>query len=127
MTLTEILPDEEDRFTLRFGHGEPAAFFAATRHHAEVLAQRRHLLCNEPNTYAALLPEGVELLEETADLAREWNGFTPESEVESPWEECLELGKFWEADYLLLKCEAGGEPRLCGGCLCFPFFTDLNG
>ncbi|MEK7707513.1 MAG: heme-dependent oxidative N-demethylase subunit alpha family protein [Verrucomicrobiota bacterium] len=120
MTLTEIFPDEEYRFTLRFGRGEPAAFFAATGHHAEVLAQRRHSLRIEPNTYAALLPEGVELLEETADLAREWNGFTPESEVEFPWEECLELGKFWEADYLLLKCEAGGEIRLCGGCLCFP-------
>lgn len=119
MTLNEILPDEDYRFTLRFGRGEPAAFFAASARHAEVLAQRRHWLRVEPNTYAALLAEGVELLEETADLAREWNGFTPESATESPWEECVELGKFWEADYLLLKCEAGGEIRLCGGCLCF--------
>ena len=119
MTLTEILPDEDCQFTLRFGRGEPAAFFAASTRHAEVLAQRRHWLRAEPNTYAALLAEGVDLLEETADLAREWNGFTPASAAQSPWEECLELGKFWEADYLLLKCAAGGEIRLCGGCLCF--------
>jgi len=52
-------------------------------------------------------------------LAHEWNGFTPEAETESPWEECLELGMFWEPDYLLLKCEASGEVRLRGGCLCF--------
>ena len=120
MTLAEILPDDDYRFSLRFSRGEPAAFFGATTHHAEVLAQRRHWLRTSPETYAALLPEGVELLEETVDLARDWNGFTPESEIESPWEECLELGRFWEADYLLLKCESGGEIRLCGGCLCFP-------
>lgn len=120
MALAEIFPDEDYRFTLRFERGDAEAFFAATTHHAELLSQRRHLLRSEPDTYAALLPEGVELLEETADLAHEWNGFTAESETEYPWEECLELGRFWEPDYLLLKCEPGGEIRLCGGCLCFP-------
>jgi len=120
MTLTEIFPDQNYRFTLRFRQDEPEKFFGATTHHAELLAQRHHWLHASPATYAALLPEGVELLEEAADLARDWNGFTPESEVESPWEECLELGKFWEADFLLLKREAGGEIRLCGGCVCFP-------
>jgi dimethylamine monooxygenase subunit A len=120
MTLAWLFPEGDYKFQLRFECGDAAAYFAATVHHAGILAQRRHLLRTAPSTYAALLPEGVELLEETAELAREWNGFRPESEVESPLEACLELGKFWEADYLLLKCEAGGEIRLCGGCLCFP-------
>lgn len=120
MTLAEIFPEDDYKFQLRFERGDAASFFAASSHHAELLAQRRHSLRHEPDKHAGLLPEGVELLEETADLAREWNGYVPESETQSPWEECLELGKFWEPDFLLLKCEAGGEIRLCGGCLCFP-------
>jgi hypothetical protein len=119
MTLAEIFPDEDYRFTLRFGRGEPAGFFAATSHHATLLAQRWHWLRAEPNTYAALVPEGVPLLEETTELAREWNGFAP-SLGKLPWDECLALGEFWEADYLLLKADAAGEIRLLGGCLCFP-------
>jgi hypothetical protein len=120
MTLAGIFPEDDYKFQLRFERGEPAKFFGASTHHAQLLIQRRHWLHASPDSYAALMPEGVELLEEAAELAQAWNGFTPESEAESPWEECLELGRFWEPDYLLLKCDAGGRIRLCGGCLCFP-------
>ena len=120
MPFADLFPDEDYRFSLRFGRGEPAAFFGATMRRVELLAQRRHWLRAQPDTYAALLPQGVELLEEATALARNRNGFAPKTSSGSPWEECLALGEFWEADYLLLKCDADGEIRLYGGCLCFP-------
>jgi len=124
--LAELFPDEDYRFNLRFGKGEPASFFGATGHRAELLAQRRHWLRTQPDTYATLLPQGIGLFEEVAGLAREWNGFAPENPDGSPWEECVALGEFWEADYLLLKCDADDEIRLYGGCLCFPSSWQLR-
>ena len=84
------------------------------------MAERRHWLTSEPQTYAALLPAGERLLEETIEAARRWSGFTLPPAQKSPWEKCLALGEFWEVDYLLLKADAAGEIRLVGGCLCFP-------
>ena len=118
--LADLFPDEDYRFSLRFGRGEPTAFFGATMQRAELLAQRRHWLRSQPDTYAALLPRGVGLLEDATAIAREWNGFSPQNASGSPWQECRLLGEFWEADYLLLKCDSDGEIRLYGGCLCFP-------
>ena len=120
MTLTELFPDENYRFQLRFGRGEPTEFFAPTARHAAVVAERKHWLTTEPQTYAALLPAGEPLLEETIEAARSWSGFAPPTDGASPWEKCLALGAFWEADYLLLKADATGAIRLLGGCLCFP-------
>lgn len=120
MTLAELFPDEDYRFNMRFGRGEASAFFAATKHHALLLGQRRHWLRAEPERYAALLPDGVPLLEEVSQLARDWNGFAPGDEIASPWQQCLALGEFWEADYLLLQADTAGAIRLLGGCVCFP-------
>ena len=119
MTLAELFPDGDYRFQLRFERGEPAEFFAPTASNAELIAQRRHWLCSDPQTYAALLPPGEALLEEATELASAWNGFlAPKSAT--PWQTCLALGQFWETDFLLLKCDADSEIRLYGGCLCFP-------
>ena len=120
MTLAELFPDEDYRFQMRFERGEPAEFFGPTAAHAAVVAERRHWLTSAPQTYAALLPAGEPLLEETTEAAFSWNGFAPLPDCTSPWEKCLALGEFWEADYLLLKADAAGEIRLLGGCLCFP-------
>lgn len=119
MTLAELFPDGDYRFQLRFERGEPAEFFAPTARHDQMAAERRQWLRNEPQTYAALLPPGEALLDETAELASAWNGFVRPS-PSTPWQTCLALGEFWEADYLLLKCDGDEEIRLYGGCLCFP-------
>jgi hypothetical protein len=95
-------------------------FFRPTAEHEALVAQRRHWLRNEPDTYAALLPEGVALLDETVELAREWNDFTTGNAEASHLQKCLALGEFWEPDFLLLKADTDGEIRLYGGCLCFP-------
>lgn len=119
MKLEELFPDRDYRFQLRFERGEPADFFARTANHDALLAERRRWLRDEPQTCAALLPPGEALLEEVVELAKVWNGFSPENSTTS-WQKCLTLGEFWEADYLLLKAEADREIRLYGGCLCFP-------
>lgn len=119
MTLAELFPDGDYRFQLRFERGEPAEFFAPTASNEDLIAPRRHWLGADSRTYAGLLPPGEALLEETIELASAWNGFVPPKPA-TPWQTCLALGQFWEADYLLLKCDADNEIRLYGGCLCFP-------
>lgn len=119
MKLGELFPDEDYRFALRFTRGEPAPFFAASIRHMSIVAQRRHWLRQEPAKYSALLPEGVPLLFETAELAHEWNGFLPPA-GNRPLATCHALGGFWEADFLLLNRTLEGRIRLYGGCLCFP-------
>jgi len=118
--LANLFPDDDYKFQLRFERGEPVEFFSATVDGARLLAERRHWLRSEPQTYAALLAAGEPLLEEAIQLAGSWNGFVLPSDAKSPWEKCLALGQFWEPDYLLLKSDADGEIRLYGGCLCFP-------
>lgn len=117
--LARIFPDEDYRFQMRFERGEPAEFFAVTPDHAAVVAERQRWLRREPGQYAALLPAGEALLAEVLHLAHEWNGFASSARG-GHWSRLLELGEFWEADYLLLKPDANGEIRLYGGCLCFP-------
>jgi hypothetical protein len=119
VTLAELFPDSDYRFQLRFERGEPADFFAPTSSRKELIAERHHWLCTEPQTYVALLPPGEALVEEAVELAAQWNGFVPPSPA-TPWRKCLALGEFWETDYLLLKCDADNQIRLYGGCLCFP-------
>jgi hypothetical protein len=105
---------------MRFERGAAADLFLPTGEHEALVAQRRHWLLNEPDTYAALLPDGTALLAETVELAREWHGFTAGNAEASDLQKCLALGEFWEPDFLLLKGDADGEIRLYGGCLCFP-------
>jgi Haem-dependent oxidative N-demethylase, alpha subunit-like len=119
MMLADLFPDGDYRFQLRLERGEPADFFAPTPEHESVLAERQRWLRSEPQIYAALLPPGEALLEGVVELAGVWNGFIAPSPA-TPWQKCLALGEFWEADYLLIKCDTDGEIRLYGGCLCFP-------
>jgi len=119
MSLASLFPDEDYRFQMRFDRGEAGDFFAPTLEHDALIAQRRHWLRSAPGSYAALLPDGAALLNEAVALAREWHGIEVGGGL-GDWEKCLALGEFWEADYLLLKCDGDGEVRLYGGCLCFP-------
>lgn len=119
MTLSDLLPDEDYRFNLRFSRGVPAEFFAPTASHEELIAERHRWLRTEPDTYAALLAGGEAMLSETLEMAREWNGFAA-PDAGPARQACLALGEFWEVDYLLLKRDADAEIRLYGGCLCFP-------
>lgn len=119
MTLAELFPDGDYRFQLRFERGEAGEFFAPTASHDKLIAERQQWLQTKPQTYAALLPPAEPLMEEVAELAAAWNRFAPPNPATS-LQKCLALGGFWEADYLLLKCDQDNQIRLYGGCLCFP-------
>jgi len=117
--LTSLFPQEDYRFQMRFTRGLPAVFYGATPNHERVVSERNRWLTESPGTYSALLEPGVELLRETAELARQWHGFQHPSHL-APSELCRTLGSFWEADFLLLKMDGDGKIVLVGGCLCFP-------
>lgn len=125
MTLGELLADEDYQFKLRFQRGEIDAYFRPTEGHRELMAQRRHWLRSASGTYAAHLPEADALLEETIELAQSTQTLAGDSasviQNESlPIQRCRALGESWEPDFLLLKPDAPGPPRLLSGCACFP-------
>ena len=97
MTLAELFPDDDYKFQLRFERGAPAEFFAPTARSEEVLAERQRWLRTEPQTYAALLPAGEPLCWKNRVLRKAGMASLPAS-AKSPWEKCLALGEFWEAD-----------------------------
>jgi hypothetical protein len=65
--MTEVFPDEDYRFHLRFERGSFAEFFRPTAAREKLLAERRHWLQSAPQTYAAFLPDGIPLLKETIE------------------------------------------------------------
>jgi hypothetical protein len=129
--LTEILSDKDFGLRMRFDRDEIASFFKPTASHSEVIEQRLKWISGEPEKYSALLPDGVDLLDETVQLAislgtlPEANHLASFTELD-PLERCKRLGELWEADFLLMKPDAEGVFRLYGGCLCFPSHWDLN-
>jgi hypothetical protein len=116
--LADLFPDEDYKLQMRFTRGEPMAYFAPTEQHAAIVAERSRWLADSPETYSALLPQGETLMCECAAAASIWNGF--EGGQSGGLESCRSLGRYWEADFLLLKAGSDGEIRLLGGCLCFP-------
>lgn len=131
VNLTEILADKDFGLRMRFERDEIANFFKPTLSHREVTAERKKWISEEPEKYSALLPEGVQLLNETIQLAISLGTLPDEMDFDSfdklePIERCRHLGQLWEADFLLMKPDAEGVFRLYGGCLCFPSHWDLN-
>lgn len=126
MTLTELFPDEDYRFHLGLQRGDGAEFFRPTPRHDSLISERRHWLQSDPKTYAALLPEGIPLLQDAIAFASITGAQVIELNMKGSrsfneaWDHCLALGKIWEPDFLLLKADRLGTVRLFGGCVCFP-------
>ena len=72
MKLANLFPDEDYRFAMRFERGRPEDFFAPTKAGPRLLAERERWLNEELARYAAMLPGGEPLLEETLELLRAW-------------------------------------------------------
>jgi len=125
MNLADWFPDEDHRFYMRFELGNLADYFKPTESHDKIVAERRRWFVTNPAAYAALLPEGVPLLDEAITLAQGLQILPAESDgllakAKSPWEKCLALGELWEPDFVLLKPEADETFRVVAGCVCFP-------
>ena len=131
MNLAEILPDKDFGLRMRFGKGDPAAFFNPSDNNSRILAERRKWITQNPHTCLALLPEAEPLLEETLALAHTLGSLPPDITPDTfsqrpPIARCQLLGEHSEADFLFLKPDDAGVFRLYGGCLCFPSHWDLR-
>jgi hypothetical protein len=100
-------------------------FFNASANQSTILAARADLLDAQPFRHAAMLDEGAGLLRQARVFAIEVSEVAPRH-GDSPLQECIELGKCWESDFLLLKLGPDGVHRLVGGCICFPSSWDLH-
>jgi hypothetical protein len=125
MIPSELFPDEDYRFHIKFERGHPGKFFGPTDRHEELIVERRRWLEVARHRHAAVLPEGVPLLDETIELAREWNtlalgqvNIAPTGD--DPLDRIIELGSQWEPDFLLLKVDGAGSVRLVAAVVCFP-------
>jgi len=137
MNLAALFPDEDYRFAMRFERGRPEEFFAPTEAGPRLLAERERWLNEEPACYAAMLPGGEPLFEETFELLGAWpatravaspGGASVLASLTdgSPLARCIELGRKLEPDFLLLKPDAAGVFRLLAGCVCFPSSWSLE-
>jgi hypothetical protein len=113
------------RFEMGLRQGDES-FFQASSRNAEILAEREAVLTANPARYAAMLDEGADLLHKLRAFTRESAGISPGGEEGSITDLCVDLGKKWEPDFLLLKPSADGVHRLVGGCICFPSSWDLR-
>lgn len=112
------------RFELGLRQGDDS-FFKQSSGGDTILAARRAVLEEHPARHAAMLDAGEDLLEEVCAFASEATE-TGLGNGESAWDTCVELGKSWEPDFLLLKPDAAGVHHLVGGCVCFPSSWDLH-
>jgi hypothetical protein len=128
MPLSELFPDGDYRFHLTLRRAEPREYFAPQDPGGGVLAERSRWLDAEPGRHAALLPGGEPLVEEFAQLVREWGvvaANAPSSLLSSleharGYDLLQALGRALEPDILFLSPDAEGKFRLRAGALCFP-------
>ncbi len=117
--------DEDFRFRLGTVPGSAEDFFAHSPDAAPVLAERHHWLTTDPARYAAILPEGVCIVEELLELVASWPMLRDApSMLWSPeidrFDRLLMLGELLEPDLVLLAPTAGDQFTVAAGCVCFP-------
>jgi len=84
-----------------------------------VLAERAECLSAGPESYAALLPEGVAAFDEMQSRLSVPGHFEPAT-LESPWDRLLRFGRGYEPDVVWLMSDGAGEYLVAGGVVCFP-------
>lgn len=115
-----ILPDADHRWIMGLRQEDSLReFFADQDTTGAVRAERVHWLKEDPQKYAALLPEAEPALCETVDLARGLGLFGSDDEASS-FEQLIRLGSVWEPDIIWMHPRGDGIHRLIGGVLCFP-------
>lgn len=119
------LPDEDYRFSLGIHPGNASEYYGPSPDRERLLAERRHWLADDPERYAAALPEVEPYLAEVESLAGPW-GFVPSHAGGRQWERLLHLGQQLEPDILLLAPDEIGRLKVLGGSVCFPSFWRLT-
>jgi dimethylamine monooxygenase subunit A len=117
--IVDLFPKEDFAFAMKFRRGEVGAFFRNSAEHSAILEERKKLLREDPARYAAMLPEGSDVLKEAIALARSVGVHVEE-------ETLVGLGAAWEPDLLMLRGSASEQPKLVAGCVCFPSSWSLE-
>ena len=119
--------DEDFRFRLGTVPGDAEGFFARSPEASTVLAERRHWLTTDPQRYAAMRPEGVDIVKELLGLVSSWpilRGapdalWSPETNL---FDRMLMLSEQLEPDLVLLapRPDIHEQFSVVAGCVCFP-------
>lgn len=113
MDFRDLFPTGDYRYHMGIRRRALPSFFdpSPSPLHEQLLKERQKWLEQAPSTYAVVLDDGMPLVEEATELAKSWGMEFPETD-----DPCLELGRRWEPDFLLLD----NQLRLQAGCVCFP-------
>lgn len=96
-----------------------AGFFGTRDATGSVLAERAESLSTHPERYAALSPEGIAAVNETAALLTSC-GISFQGPAVSPLETVHQLARSCEVDLVWLTADRESEFRIAGGVVCFP-------
>lgn len=117
--LTRVLSDPPFRFEMHLKRGS-GAFFANRPREEGLLAERTRWLDSDPHRYAGARVGSEQMVQELMAFAAQ---SAPLSDTRYTSNDaascCIELGKRWDPDFLLLECSSL-EPTLIAGCVCFP-------
>ena len=124
------------RFRMALRPGDGSDFFAPGVEYADVIAERRGLLAQTPDRYAAALPGTAGLLKATTELVSRWLSQSrcpltdhrithrppppPDGEARALTAWCAETGGHWEPDWVVLRRGEDAAYRLVAGVVCFP-------
>lgn len=122
--LSELFPDTDYRFQMRFKRGAIAGFFSPSPQGRNVLAERGRWLDRAVSDCVALSPETEPALQETFGMLSD-AGLLPVMQAERKHANSLqllvEMGRRLEPDILfLMPSGESGEFHLAAGCVCFP-------
>ena len=131
LALADLFPDGNFHHQMGFQRGDFAEFFGAKENHAQIVAQRRRWLESDRRKYAVCTPAAAALIDELIGLAVESKTLSEEettavAQQTSSELKCLELGKCWESDFLLMQPDRDGQFRLVAGVVCFPSTWSLE-
>lgn len=119
-----LFSSDGHRWRMGVRRGDLSEFFRPCDGTGQIRAERARWLKEDPERYAALLPEATGALHETVRIARSL-GAAPDLDMPER-DQLLALGRLWEVDFAWMHPDARGVRRLVGGVVCFPSSWSLR-
>jgi hypothetical protein len=129
VTLLELFPDVDYRFSLKVEKRSAGDYFAGRDAHGTILAERRRWLGEGPESYVVVTDAARAAMEEMRGVLAGWG--IAEVDLRKPFdsggalEECVALGCALEPDFVLLVRGEDGGFRVAAGAVCFPSHWSL--
>jgi hypothetical protein len=107
-----LFPDSDFRWAMNLRPGDAVDFFSPSEESAVVLEERSRLLRDAPGFHEVLPESEKEIIDQALDRLSAWTGQT--------FEDGREAGCRLEPDWVLLREQVDGMPRVVAGSVCFP-------